>query len=127
MSNQTVHILKACVFVGLFILLTGLPLGNSNLSFGETPDTDIVMTIDGGGSSGEEAQMLNHVMNVVAAAFVWSEGNLEIVVRDRHELCLSAVTDHGGCSRESHLRSKHVMTDGKSNDQQIIIHAAYDE
>ncbi len=129
MSYTNVHTSKIYAFVGFVVLIIGLPLGTIDLSFGETPmDTDIVMTIDPNGSPAEKAQALNHIMNVLAAAFVRTEGNVEVVVRDRKELCISAVTDDEGCSSENPSPSRHVMTDVESdNDERIVIHSAPDE
>ncbi len=118
MPYTNLHTLKTYAFVGLVVLVIELPLGSIDLSFGETPmDTDIVMTIDPNGSPAEKSQALNHIMNVLAAAFVRTEGNVEIVVRDRKELCISAAADDEGCSSENDSPSRQVTTDVESDNE----------
>ncbi len=83
--------LKTDIFVVLLIILICLPLGNSNLSFGETPmDADMVMIIDENSlGEGKMFKCLTHF----TAALVLVGGNMEIVVLSGYGIGISAVLD----------------------------------
>jgi len=88
----------------------------------------IIIAIDTSENFGDEAEMLNNVLNVFTAAFVATDGNLEVVVMNRHTICISAPPDSGGCSSDENLaRYRHMRTDVESNEARVTIRSAYDE
>jgi hypothetical protein len=88
---------------------------------------DIEMWIDTSEKFDDEAEMFNNILNVFTAAFVASDGNLEVVVLDHNTICISARTGSGGCSSYAPARYRHVETDVESNDARVTILSAYDE
>lgn len=123
--------LKIYGLAGLVVLVTGLSLGNANSSFAAEPMVgevgDIEMWIDTSEKFDDEATMFNNVLNVFIAAFVATEGNLDVVVLDRNTICISARTGSEGCSSIVPPRYRHVATDVESNDARVTILSAYDQ
>ena len=112
--------------VGLAVLVTGLSLGKVNSSFAETgTDQDIIISVDLGSRSAVDVQNFNHFLNVFTAAFLESEGNLEVVVVDRNTICFSARTDGEGCSGDTSIANRHVVRNGDNSSVTIL--TTYDE
>lgn len=120
--------LKTYALAWLVVLVTGLPLGNINSSFAETTmDAEIIMAIDSSENLGDEAEMFNNILNVFTAAFVASDGALEVMVMDRHSICISARMSSGGCSKNAPPWYRYVATDMENHDARVTILSAYDE
>ena len=120
--------LKTYVLAGLVVLVSGGVLGKGNSSFAEAAmDSDIFMTIDTRENFGGEAEMFNNVLNVFTAAFLATNGNLEIVAMDRHTICISARPGSGGCPKNDPKRFRHVATDSASHDAGVTIISNYDQ
>lgn len=124
----TWNTLKIRILVGLAVLVTGLWLGNASSSFAETgTDQDIIISVDLGSGSAADVQKFNHFLNIYTAAFLESEGNLEVVVVDRNTICISARTGSEGCSGNTSTLDRHVSMDGASNGSGVKILSTYDE
>ena len=123
------NLLKTYALAGLVLLVTELSLGNVNSFFAQTTmDTDIIIAIDTSENFGDEAEMLNNVLNVFTAAFVATDGNLEVVVMNRNTICISAPPDSGDRSSDENLaRYRHMRTDVESKEARVTIRSAYDE
>ena len=120
--------LKIYGLAGLVALVSGGALGNINSSFAEnTTDADIIMTIDVTDSFGDEAEVFNNVLNVFTAAFLGTNGNIEIVAMDRNTICISARSDSRGCSHKASRGLHQVVIDAESYDAGRIIFLTYDE
>lgn len=123
--------LNAYTLVGLAVLVTGLLLGNVNSSFAVEPMVgevgDIEMWIDTSEKFDDEATMFNNRLNVFIAAYIATDGNLDIVVLDRNTICISARTGNGGCSSNAPPRYRHVATDIERHDARVTILSVNDQ
>ena len=131
MPCPILNTLKIYALAGLVVLVTGLLLGNVNSSFAVEPMVgevgDIEMWIDTSEKFDDEATMFNNRLNVFIAAYIATDGNLDIVVLDDNTICISARTGSGGCSSNASPRYRHVETDVESNDALEKILSAYDQ
>lgn len=126
MSYPILNTFKTYALVGLVTLFSGLPLGNVNSSFAEEPMVgDIEMWIDTSEKFDDEATMFNNFLNVFIAAYVATDGNLEVVVLDRNTMCISA--HNGSCLSKAAPRNRDVPKEVESKGPQMTILTAYDQ
>ena len=94
MPYSILNTLKTSVLAGLVIFVTGLLFENVNSSFAVEPMMgevgDIEMWIDTREQFDDEATMFNNFLNVFTAAFLATDGNLEVMVLNQNTICISA-------------------------------------
>ncbi len=126
MSYPIPTTLKTFALAGLMSLFIGLPLGNVHSVFAETTmDTDIVMTIDTNESFNDEAEMFNNFLNVFTAAYIATDGNLEVVVLDENTICISA--QNGNCTSKTAPENRDKTTEVERKKAPVTILTAYDQ
>ncbi len=126
MSYTTSNIVKTVALAGLMAFFIGLPLGNVHSAFAETAmDTDIIMTIDTSDSFNDEAEMFNNVLNVFTAAYIATDGNLEVVVLGENTICISA--QNGSCMSKAAPQNPDMATKVKSKKAPVRIMTAFDQ
>ncbi len=126
MSYTISNTVKTVALAGLMAFFIGVPLGNVHSAFAETAmDTDIFMTIDTSKSFNDEAEMFNNVLNVFTAAYIATDGNLEVVVLGENTICISA--QNGSCMSKAASQNPDMETKVKSKKAPVRIMTAYDQ
>jgi len=129
MLDPTMNTIKAYALAVLVALFAWLPLGNDHSSFAEEPMIvefgDIEMWIDTSETFDDEAQMFNNFLNVFIAAYVATDGNLEVVALDRHTICISG--QNGSCLSKVAPQNRNVAVEVVSKGPQMTILSAYNE
>ncbi len=126
MSYTTSNTVKTFALAGLTVLFIGVSLGNIHSAFAETVmDTDIIMTIDTSESFNDEAEMFNNFLNVFTAAYIASDGNLEVVVLGKNTICISA--QNGNCMRKATSHNPAIETKVERKKAPVRIMTAYEQ
>ncbi len=129
MLGPTLNTFKTYALTVLVALFTWVPFGNANLSLASEPAIgefgDIEMWVDTSETFDDEAQMFNNFLNVFIAAYIATDGNLEVVALDRHTLCISA--QDGSCLSKIAPQKPNVAMKVESKGPQMTILAAYEE
>ena len=104
MSHPILNMMKIATLTVLMVFLTGSAFESVHASFTEaTLDTDIVMTLDTLVPFDDEAEMFNSFLNVFIAAYIATEGNMEIVVLGHNTICISVPGEHKECFNDKTL------------------------
>ncbi len=125
MTYPILNTFKTYALAVLVTLFSGLLVGNVNSSFAEEPMVgDIEMWIDTSETFDDEAQMFNNFLNVFIAAYLATDGNLEVVVLDHNTICISA--HNGSCLSKAAPRNRDVAQEVKNKKAPVEILTAYD-
>ena len=124
MSYPILNTFKTCALTGLIVLFTGALWGNVHSASAETTmDSDIVMTIDTSRSFNDEAEMFNNFLNVFTAAYIATDGNLEIVNLDKNTICISA--HNGSCAETTTSQNDDMPLEVEPKKAPVTILTAY--
>ncbi len=125
MSYTISNTVKTLPLAGLMIIFIGVSLGNIHSAFAETAmNTDIIMTIDTSESFNDEAELINNVLNVFTAAYIATDGNLEVVVLGENTICISAQS--GSCTSKTAPHNPDIVTKAESKKAPVRILTAYE-
>ena len=130
MSCPILNTFKTYALAGLVALFSGLLLGNVNSSFANPTMVgdagDFEMWINTNETlEDDETEMFNNFLNVFIAAYVATEGNLEVVVLDHNTICISG--HNGSCLSKVAPPNREVATEVESKKAPVEILTAYDQ
>ena len=126
MSYTTSNTVKIFALAGLIAFFIGVPLGNIHSAFAETEmDTDIVMTIDTNQNFEVDPEIFDSLLIVVTAAFLATDGNLEVMVLGENTVCLSA--QNGSCMSKATPQNPDMAMKVENKKIPVRIMTAYDQ
>ncbi len=121
-SNTVKTVALACL--GAVALV--LSMEYKNVSFAQdSPDADSVLAMDTDEIFEVDSEIFDSLLIVVTAAFLATDGNLEVAVLDDNSVCISAQREN--CSDKDAPGNHNMAKEVESKEVPVTILTAYDQ
>lgn len=121
-SNTVKTVALACL--GAVALV--LSMEYKNVSFAQgSPDADSVLAMDTDEIFEVDSEIFDSLLIVVTAAFLATDGNLEVAVLDDNSVCISAQREN--CSDQDAPENHNMAKEVESKEVPVTILTAYDQ